>query len=45
MLVPIIALIQTNGATETSRILPAKTIATATVIKIIKVIRGFARTK
>jgi hypothetical protein len=45
MLVPTIAQIHTKGATETSRTLLAKTIATATVIKIIKVILGFASTK
>ena len=45
MLVPIIALIQAIGPTEASRSLDAKTMATATVKRIITVIRGLASTR
>lgn len=44
MLVPIIALIQAIGPTEACSSLDAKTIATATVKRIITVIRGLAST-
>jgi hypothetical protein len=45
MLVPIMALSQTIGPTEAFKSLEANTIATATVKRIITVIRGLAKTK
>jgi hypothetical protein len=45
MLVPTKALNQAIGATDVWRSRPAKTIATATVKRIITVIRGLAKTR
>ena len=45
MLVPTNALNQTHGLTVTDRNLEAKTMATATVRRIISVIRGFDNAK